>query len=69
MAKELKTGDTVSWESSGGHSIGQVVKEITRPMMIKDHKVAASFDNPEYVVRSDASGAIAAHKPDSLKKV
>jgi hypothetical protein len=68
MAKELKPGNKVEWESSGGHSKGTVVKKATSPMKIKDHKVAASPDNPEYVVRSDKSGGTAAHKPESLKK-
>lgn len=68
MAKELKPGDAVEWDSSGGHSKGKVVRKQTSPTAIKGHKVAASKDNPEYIVKSDASGAIAAHKPDALKK-
>jgi hypothetical protein len=68
MARSLKAGDKVEWDSSGGHSKGKVVKKTTSPMKIKGHKVAASPDNPEYVVRSDKTGAGAAHKPESLKK-
>lgn len=66
--KTFHKGDKVSWESSGGHSVGKVVKKITSPTKIKDHKVAASKDNPEYIVKSDTSGGIAAHKPSALKK-
>ncbi|MFL4990079.1 MAG: DUF2945 domain-containing protein [Microvirga sp.] len=68
MAKSLKTGDKVSWDSSGGHSIGKVVTKKTRPTQIKGHKVAASKDNPQYIVKSDKSGKTAAHKPSELKK-
>jgi hypothetical protein len=68
MAKSLKTGDKVSWDSSGGHSIGKVVKKQTRATQIKGHKVAASKDNPQYIVKSDKSGKTAAHKPSELKK-
>ncbi len=69
MAKQtLKAGDKVEWDSSGGHSVGKVVKKVTSPTKIKGHKVAASKDNPEYIVKSDKSGGIAAHKPGSLKK-
>lgn len=68
MAKTLKPGDKVEWDSSGGHSRGEVVKKVTAPTHIKGHKVAASADNPEYIVRSGKSGALAAHKPESLKK-
>lgn len=64
----LKAGDKVEWDSSGGHSVGKVVKKVTSPTKIKGHKVAASKDNPEYIVKSDKSGGIAAHKPGSLKK-
>jgi hypothetical protein len=67
MAKELHKGDKVSWESSGGHSTGKVVRKLTSPMKIKNHKVAASKDNPEYLVET-AEGKQAAHKPGSLKK-
>lgn len=66
--KTLKAGDKVEWDSSGGHSVGKVVKKVTSPTTIKGHKVAASKDNPEYIVKSDKSGGIAAHKPGSLKK-
>jgi hypothetical protein len=68
MTNNLKPGDKVEWDASGGHSEGKVVKRATSPMKIKGHKVAASSDNPEYVVRSDKTGADAAHKPESLEK-
>ena len=68
MAKRLKEGDKVGWDSSGGHSTGKVVRKLTSPMKIKGHKVAASQDKPQYIVRSSKSGAEAAHKPGSLKK-
>lgn len=66
--KSFKAGDKVEWDSSGGHSVGKVVKKVTSPMQIKGHKVAASRDNPEYLVKSDKGGGEAAHKPGSLKK-
>ena len=68
MTKELKSGDKVEWDSSGGHSTGKVVKKQTAPTTIKGHKVAASKDDPQYIVKSDKSGKEAAHKPDALKK-
>ena len=68
MTKELKSGDKVEWDSSGGHSTGKVVKKQTATPTIKGHKVAASKDDPQYIVKSDKSGKEAAHKPDALKK-
>jgi len=66
MARQLKTGDRVTWQSSGGGSVGRVERNLTSPGKIKGHEVAASEDNPEYLVRSEKSGEIAAHKPSAL---
>jgi hypothetical protein len=66
--KTLKPGDEVSWESAQGKIKGKVVKKATAPTRIKGHKVAASTDDPQYIVKSDKTGAKAAHKPGSLKK-
>ncbi len=67
MAKNLKSGDDVAWKSHGGTAHGKVVKKLTAPMMIKDHKVAAAPDNPEYLVET-GEGKLAAHKPQALQK-
>jgi hypothetical protein len=67
MAKDLAKGDKVGWDSSGGHSTGKVVKKLTSPMTIKGHKVAASKDNPEYLVETE-EGKRAAHKPEALTR-
>ncbi|NIJ08027.1 hypothetical protein FHS31_001637 [Sphingomonas vulcanisoli] len=63
----LKKGDEVSWKSHGGTAHGTVEKKQTSPTTIKGHKVAASPDNPEYIVKSDKGGK-AAHKASALIK-
>ncbi len=68
MTKTFRAGDKVEWDSSQGRVQGRVEAKLTEPTMIKSHKVAASPDNPEYRVRSDRTGAEAAHKPGALKK-
>ena len=68
MSDNLKKGDKVSWDSSQGTVKGKVVGKITKPTAIKTHKVAASKENPEYRVKSDKTGAEAAHKASALKK-
>lgn len=68
MADELSKGDQVEWETSQGTTEGRVGKKLTAPAMIKGHKVAASKDDPQYIVQSDKTGAKAAHKPSALKK-
>jgi hypothetical protein len=71
MAKEseLKKGDKVEWNSSQGKVKGTVEKKLTQPMKIKSHEVKASTENPEFLVKSDKTGAEAAHKAEALKKV
>lgn len=66
--KTLKAGDKVKWDHSQGTTEGKVVRKVTNPMQIKGHKVAASKDNPEYLVESGKTGAKAAHKPGELRK-
>ena len=63
----FKAGDRVSWSSHGGSAHGKVVKKLTEPCEIKGHHVAASKDNPEYLVETD-DGKQAAHKPEALRK-
>jgi Hypervirulence associated proteins TUDOR domain len=67
MVKDLKRGDRVSWSSHGGMARGKVVKKVTSAMTIKGHKVAASRDNPEYLVETD-EGKQAAYKAEALSK-
>lgn len=67
MADQLKPGTRVTWRSQGGEAHGKVVKKLINPMTIKRHKVAASKENPEYLVETDG-GKRAAHKPAALKK-
>lgn len=65
--QSFRKGDKVSWKSSGGTAHGKVVKKLTSPMDIKGHHVAASKDNPEYLVETE-DGKQAAHKPGALSK-
>lgn len=67
MVKELHKFNKVGWVSSGGHSTVKVVRKLTAPTTIKGHKVAASKDNPEFLVET-GEGKRAAHKPDALTK-
>lgn len=64
----FKKNDEVSWSASQGTVKGKVERTLTKPTRIKTHEVAASPENPEVLVRSDKTGALAAHKPGSLRK-
>jgi len=63
---DLSKGDKVSWKSHGGTAHGEVIKKKTTPTTIKGHKVAASKDNPEYIVETE-EGKRAAHKAEALR--
>ncbi|WP_426000466.1 DUF2945 domain-containing protein [Caulobacter sp. DWR1-3-2b1] len=62
-----KAGDNVSWKSHGGEAKGKVVRKLTTPIQIKGHKVAASKDNPEFLVETE-DGKHAALKAGALKR-
>jgi hypothetical protein len=67
MSETVSKGDRVKWKSHGGEARGKVVKKQTEPTKIKGHKVAASKDNPQFIVETD-DGKRAAHKPSALTK-
>jgi hypothetical protein len=69
MAEELKKGDKVKWNTAQGETTGKVEKKLTSPIDISGHHVAASEDNPQYLVTSDKTGKQAAHKLDALEKI
>ncbi len=66
---DFKPGDHVEWQTSQGLTRGKVKRRLTEPYEIRGHHVAASKENPEYLVVSDESGAESAHKPAALTKV
>ena len=66
---DFATGDRVAWQTSQGRTTGVIKRKLSTPTTIKGHHVAASTDNPEYLVVSDESGAEAAHKPEALRKI
>ena len=68
MSRDLEKGDEVEWNTSQGKTVGKVVRKQTTETHIKGHKVAASKEDPQYIVESEKSGKRAAHKPDALKK-
>ena len=64
----FKKGDRVEWHGPGKVQ-GTVEKLLTEPCDIEGHHVAASEDNPQYLVKSEKSGKLAAHKPEALKRI
>lgn len=67
MADDLKAGDHVTWKSHGGSAEGKVVRKQTGETRIKGHKVAASKDEPQFIVETE-EGKRAAHRPEALTR-
>jgi len=65
----LKSGDKVEWKTPQGKTTGTVKKKLTSPSKVKSHKVAASKEDPEYLVETEKTRKLAAHKPEALKKI
>jgi hypothetical protein len=68
MAKTLKAGDKVKWNTSQGETTGKVVAKVSRTAKVKGHVAKATKPNPEYRVRTVKSGKTAIHKKSALKK-
>ena len=68
MAKAPKPGDKVAWGSSQGETHGTVEKQVTSTTKVKGHVAKATKEDPQYLVKSDKTGAKAVHKPDELKR-
>lgn len=64
----VKAGDKVKWGTSGGETHGTVEKKVTSETKIKSHVAKATTKDPQFVVKSDKTGAKAVHKPEELKK-
>jgi hypothetical protein len=69
MAKELEIGDRVEWNFGRGKAIGIVQRKLTAPTRIGNQKVAASPDDPRYLVKTERSGKEAAKRAETLRKL
>jgi hypothetical protein len=68
MADQFKRGDRVEWNFGRGKAVGTVQRKLTSRTTVGKQRVAASPDDPRYVVRSEKSGKEAAHKPEALRR-
>ena len=67
MAKMLKVGDHVTWNSEAGHVSGRIVKVHTRNVSYKGYIHHASKNDPQYEIKSDKTDHVALHKGAALK--
>jgi hypothetical protein len=69
MAKALKVGDHVSWNSEAGWVSGTIVKVHTEDVRYKGYIHHASKDDPQFEIKSDKTDHIALHKGKSLRRL
>ena len=67
--EEFKQGEEVEWNTPQGKTRGTVKKKLTSRTEVGGQTIAASDEDPRYLVESEKSGKEAAHKPGALEKV
>ena len=67
--EEFEPGDKVEWNTPQGKTRGKIKKKLTSRTEVGGQTVAASEDDPRYLVESEKSGKEAAHKPGALDKI
>lgn len=66
---EYKIGDHVSWNSDVGRVRGTITKIHKKDFQFMGKDRRASDDEPQYEVKSDKTGAKAAHKGSAFRKL
>ena len=66
---DLSVGDRVSWATSQGRTRGEIVERKESDFEFANRKFTASSSEPAFVVRSEKTGAKAAHKASALRKL
>ncbi len=69
MSTDLRRGDRVEWSFRGRRVVGKVRRRITARTEIDGRTVAASKDDPRYVVRSDRSGKETVRRAETLRRL
>ena len=69
MPEEFKRGDRVQWNFRGHTVVGKVRRKLTKRSEIDGRPVAASRDDPRYVVVSDASGKETTRRSATLRRL
>ena len=69
MPAEFKRGDRVEWSFSGHRVTGRVRKRLTSRTAVGGQVVAATKDDPRYLVRADRSGRETARRAAALRRI
>lgn len=69
MAESFKVGDHVGWNSEAGHVSGVIIAVRTADFDYKGYTHHASPETPQYLIKSDKTDHIAAHKGSALRRI
>ena len=69
MSNSFVIGDRVSWSTSQGRTHGTIEERRTKDFQFDGQKFHASDDEPAFIVKSEKTGATAAHKGSALRKL
>jgi hypothetical protein len=69
MPDEFKRGDRVEWTFRGRPVAGKVRRKLTKRTEIGGRPVAASEEDPRYVVVTDKSGKETTRRPAALRRL
>ena len=69
MPERFKRGDRVEWNFRGRTVTGRVRRRLTARTELAGQVVAASKDDPRYVVRSERSGKETTRRPEALRRL
>ncbi len=68
MANEFKRGDRVEWNFRGRTVRGKIRRRLTKRTEIAGQVVAASAEDPRYVVRTETTGKETTRRPSALRR-
>ena len=69
MAKRLKVGDRVSWNSEAGRVSGAIIQVHHRDVDYKGHTHHASPETPQYEIKSSKTDHVAMHLGAALTRL
>ena len=68
MTERFRRGDRVEWNFRGHTVTGRVRKRLVERTDVSGQVVAASKDDPRYLVRSDKSARETSRRPEALRR-
>jgi hypothetical protein len=69
VTDDLRRGDRVEWSFRGHVVVGKVRRKLTARTEIDGRPVAATREDPRYVVRSEKSGKETVRRRETLRKL